>query len=460
MSRPRNAPELARLLESAAAPLYVLDEDLTIVYMNRACRDWLGEPAAEAVLGRRCVYHTGSELAGADAVAAQLCPPPTVLAGREIAADVARVKDGRLVYRRARFVPLAPAPDSLIGVVALLGANDCEEPSPAQPAAENRESIELHEQVRRFRRHAAIRFGMDRLIGGSPAMRRARAQAELAAASGASVLLAGPPGSGRRHMAEAIHYAVGVDSAAPLVPWECPLLEPDLIRSTLRALLAGGVGRGSAARPSLLLIEADQLPPESQEALAAVLSGMGGSLRLMATAAGPLAESVRRGRFREDLAASLTTITIELPPLARRREDVPLLAQALLEEVAARGSRQLGGFTAEALDRLDAYPWPGNVAELAQVVAESYQRAAGLEITPADLPERLRLAAEAAARPRRKEEPIVLDEFLARIERELIRRALARAKGNKAKAARLLGLNRPRLYRRMVQLGIEGEIGG
>ena len=76
-----------------------------------------------------------------------------------------------------------------------------------------------------------------------------------------------------------------------------------------------------------------------------------------------------------------------------------------------------------------------------------------------ELPERLRLAAEAAARPRRKEEPIQLDEFVARIERELIRRALARAKGNKTKAARLLGLNRPRLYRRMVQLGLaeEGE---
>jgi DNA-binding NtrC family response regulator len=166
-----------------------------------------------------------------------------------------------------------------------------------------------------------------------------------------------------------------------------------------------------------------------------------------------------RGIFREDLAAMLSTITIELPPLAKRRDDLPLLAQALLEEQNARGGRQLGGFSPEALDQICAYAWPGNVAELAQVVAECHARAAATLIALGELPERLRLAAEAAARPRRKEEPIQLDEFVARIERELIRRALARAKGNKTKAARLLGLNRPRLYRRMVQLGLaeEGE---
>ena len=88
-------------------------------------------------------------------------------------------------------------------------------------------------------------------------------------------------------------------------------------------------------------------------------------------------------------------------------------------------------------------------------MAEAHQRAAGPEIDVADLPERLHWAAQAAAQPRRAEETIVLDEYLGRVERELIRRALARAKGNKARAARLLGMTRPRLYRRMVQLGLE-----
>jgi DNA-binding NtrC family response regulator len=206
-----------------------------------------------------------------------------------------------------------------------------------------------------------------------------------------------------------------------------------------------------------LLRDADQLSAESQAALAGMLETAGFPWRVLATSTEPLLDLPRRGMFREDLAARLSTITIELPALARRRDDLPLLAQAMLEEQNARGGRQVGGFSPEALDRLCLYNWPGNVAELAQVVVESHARASAALVARDDLPERLRLAAEAAARPRRKEEPIQLDEFIAHIERELIRRALARAKGNKAKAARLLGLNRPRLYRRMVQLGLAAE---
>jgi hypothetical protein len=88
-------------------------------------------------------------------------------------------------------------------------------------------------------------------------------------------------------------------------------------------------------------------------------------------------------------------------------------------------------------------------------VAEAFSKAEGFEIAAADLPRRLVHAAEAARRPQRADEPIVMAEFLTGIERELIERALKQAKGNKARAARLLGLTRPRLYRRMVQLGLE-----
>jgi DNA-binding NtrC family response regulator len=151
----------------------------------------------------------------------------------------------------------------------------------------------------------------------------------------------------------------------------------------------------------------------------------------------------------------LSTVEVELPPLAQRREDLPLLAQMFLEEINAKGARQLGGFTPACFDALDAYPWPGNLDELAEVIAEAHRQAAGLMMDVNDLPEKLHWVAQAAAHPRRVEETIVLDEYMARIERELIRRALARSKGNKARAARLLGMTRPRLYRRMVQLGLE-----
>jgi DNA-binding NtrC family response regulator len=199
----------------------------------------------------------------------------------------------------------------------------------------------------------------------------------------------------------------------------------------------------------------DELPAEVQTRLADFLIRQPIQGRLLATAAEPLLDLARRGTFHPELAALLSTITIELPPLARRRDDLPLLAQLFLEERNATGSRQIGGFSLAALDRLDAYAWPGNLDELSEVVAEAHQRASGVQIEVKDLPERLHLAEQAAAQPRRSEENIVLDEYLGRVERELIRRALARAKGNKAKAARLLGVTRPRLYRRMVQLGLE-----
>jgi DNA-binding NtrC family response regulator len=294
-------------------------------------------------------------------------------------------------------------------------------------------------------------------VGVTPASRRIRAQAELAAAGKASVLLVGPAGSGRQHLATTIHYGRDSASAGVLVPVECAILGPELIQSAIQALAVGGSQGNRAARSTLVLNQADQLAPEVQAELVTAFSSRTFAARLVATAEEPLVELVRRGRYREDLAVLLSTITIELPPLAQRRDDLPMLAQAFLEEINARGGKQIAGFTPEALDRIHAYPWPGNLNELVQVVAESHAKAGGTEITARELPERFRLTAEAAARPRRREETIVLDEFIERIERELIRRAMARAKGNKARAARLLGMTRPRLYRRMVQLGLETE---
>jgi DNA-binding NtrC family response regulator len=364
--------------------------------------------------------------------------------------------EGPLIYRRVRFIPLGTAPGESIGLIAVVDAENLSEP-PAEEVVPTAEAAptELHEQIRRFRREAAGRYRVDRLLGHSPAMRRARRQIELAVGSRSSVLLVGPPGSGRQHAAATIHYAGDAEAAGSLVPLACSVLGAELISSTIAALAtAQPLGAG---RSTLVLSDVDQLAPDVQAELAAALIGRPFPFRLIATATQPLDELVRRGRFREDLAAALSTIVIELPPLAGRRGDILLLAQALVEENNAQGGKQVGGLSAEALDRLDAYAWPGNLDELARAMAEAHQRAGGPEIAVADLPERLHLAASAAAHPRRKEETIVLDEFLGRMERELIRRALARAKGNKAKAARLLGLTRPRLYRRMVQLGLAGE---
>ena len=454
--------ELARLLNSAKQPIYVLDEELMIVFLNRAAQEWLG--TGESLLGRRCAYHSSTAVVGLDAAAAGLCPPPQVLSGESTVATVSRVaEDGKLIERRANFLPMGVDADQLLGVVVVLDTAD--QPLPTADGDRDAETSEagpiaLHEHVRRFRQEAAARYRADRLIGQGPAMRLARRQVELAAASRSSVLLVGPPGSGRQHLAAAIHYGANPPlpnslSAATLTPLDCSLLGADLLEAVGAAVArANQLGRQTTPG-TLLLHRVDELSADLQVELAGFFVHRPPAWRLMATAAAPLTELARRGKFRDDLAAALSTMVIELPPLARRRDDLPLLAQLFLEELNATGRRQIGGFTHAALDLLDGYPWPGNLDELAQAVGEAYSRAARREIDVGDLPERLRLASQAAAQPRRPEETIILDEYLGRVERELIRRALARANGNKARAARLLGMTRPRLYRRMVQLGLE-----
>ena len=446
---------MLRLLNSTEQPIYVLDDELAIAFLNRACQEWLGG-GAEDLIGRRCAYHSSREVAGPDALAAGLCPPPPVVAGESLEAIVCCPgEDGRLRRRRARFLPLGTSPTNLIGLVAMVDREDLPESVAPVSPSEEAKTPELHDYLRRFRREIASRCQADRLVGVSPGICRARRQVELAAGSRASVLLVGAPGSGRQHLATAIHYGDDWQSPGPLVPLACAILGAELIHSTILALAAGEHPGDKSRCGTLVLNEADQIPAEVQRELARVLGNPSFPLRLIATSQQPLAELARRGKYREDLAAVLSTVTVELSPLAERREDLPLLVQTLVEENNARRSRQLGGLTPEAMDLLAAYSWPGNVDELAQVVAEAHRRAAGTVIVAADLPASVHLASKAAAHPRRPEETIVLDEFLGRGERELIRRALALAKGNKAKAARLLGLTRPRLYRRMVQLGLE-----
>lgn len=456
MARTRtHAAELARLLNAAPLPVYALDDRLVIVFCNEACLAWVGLPAEE-LLGRRCAYHSGPAASPADAAADGLCPPPEAVSGGHTVALVAAVDaTGRVRRRRARFLSLGSDAAAPGGVVAVVDGADLPEGDLAPgPDAPSPESAWLHEQVRSFRVQAAARVRADRLIGEGLVMRRVRAQIEAAAACRASVLLVGPKGSGRQHAAQAVHYAADPALRGPIVPLACSVLAGELVQSTVAALAARHRVAPGGPRATLLLNDVDHLPGDSQGPLAAVLAARGFPLRVISTSSAPLMDLAGGGAMREDLAALLSTLVIALPPLAQRREDLPLLAQAFVEEINARGGKQLRGFSSEALDRLDAYPWPGNLDELAQVAAEAHQRAEGPEIAAADLPKRIRLAAEAEARPRRVEETIVLDEFLARVERELVRRALAHSKGNKAKAARLLGVTRPRLYRRMVQLGL------
>jgi DNA-binding NtrC family response regulator len=293
---------------------------------------------------------------------------------------------------------------------------------------------------------------LGRIIGQSPAIRRVARQVEIATGGDVGVLISGPAGSGRESLARAIHQRSGT-AAAPIMPLACDVLDSELFDSTIAAF-AASCGELKSERAVVLLLEVDQLPRDAQASLAGILNRGELNLRTLATAKTPLIELAQRDAYRPDLAFALSTLSIQIPPLAGRVEDIPLLAQHFLEQQNAAGGKQLAGFSEDALDELAGYPWPNDIHELAELVREACVVAAGPLVQTADLPERIGMTAAVGAQPAPRDPSIALDDYLAEIERELIVRAIHWSKGNKAHAARLLGISRARLLRRVEHFGI------
>jgi DNA-binding NtrC family response regulator len=461
MSPRSRLPDLARLLDASPDPIWVVDGERRIRFVNRACAEWTGR-AAEDLVGRECRYRTSDDADPAAATADALCPPPAALAGGRTVAEIvlparpdAAAKVAGPAARRVDFIPLGVGG---LGVTAVLAWMPSEEIA-ARDAADLRllegEAERLHALVAKFHREQATRYALDRLVGDSPAMRRVRNQMAIAGGVGATLSIVGPKGSGRGRIARTVHYqGKPADAQPPLVPLDCAVLGAELLQATVRSMTR--TARETKRRAgTLLLNDVDRLPADAQAELAGFMRLVDLPIRIITTSASPLAALAASGEFRTDLAAWLSTLVIEVPLLSARPEDIPPMAQRMLEETNGRSSKQLGGFTPEALDTLAQYAWPGEADELAEMVAAAHEKSEGPLVTVRDLPRRLFLAADAKRYAREPDESIVLDDYLADIERELLRRAMERAKGNKTRAATLLGVTRPRLYRRLVQLGLE-----
>ncbi len=448
-----NLKALSKLLDAAPQPVYVLDGEQRFVYGNGAFSAWVGRNAEE-LAGLKCLYSASGELTGGTELAAAIAPPPEAFSQSAAEGRVAAAGEGgKLVSRPAWFVRLPAAAGEATGVLVVVGESI--EHEKQQDSAEAAPA-DLHQELQTLRGELGRRFHIGQLIGQSPPMRRVREQVRVAAQIGGRVLVMGPEGSGRELVARIIHYGPRGGGAAvgPLVPVDAALMDAELMQSTLTAFLKRqGEWRGERP-PAILLKDVDHLPVDAQQELAGFLRLPGVELPLIATATRSLARLAKRGKFRSDLAYSLSPLTIQLPPLGEREGDLPLLAQFFLEEFNTRGEKQLSGFAPAAADMLLAYSWPGNVEELAETIRQACEHAAGLFIQPTDLPPRLHHAADKEARPAAEPERIELDAYLATIETELLRRAMAQSRGNKTKAAELLGIHRARLIRRLVQLGL------
>jgi len=445
---------LIRSLGRCNNPVYVLDGERSIRYVNEAMLNWLG--ADTELMGVRCDYHSGGQGIATEQVASRLCPPPEVLDGQQCSGSVACQKeDGSLVCREACFIPLFGEgflPESVLVVVDCndginADSNAAAGAGPVEPAA-------LHRRLQELRHEFASRFSLDRLIGESTLMRRVRDQVAAASASRARVVVLGPEGSGCEHVARTIFFGPDDRDDSALVPVDCQLTDAELLQATITNLQAQLATNHDVRLGTLLLLDADQLSGDAQQELLGFLSLPSVDVTIIATARRSLFELSDEGEFLPDLAHALSVLEIEIPPLTARRDDIPLLCQAALEEFNSQGQKQLSGFAEEALEQLVAYRWPGNVEQLVEYVGQSCASAAGPLVNAKDLPRAIRVGVDADELPEKKDEAVVLDDLLADIEAELLRRAMVRSKGNKSRAAELLGISRARLHRRLEQFGL------
>jgi DNA-binding NtrC family response regulator len=327
------------------------------------------------------------------------------------------------------------------------------------------------ERLRRGLENFAIEAGERyRLVGGESAkMREAIETARKAAASKSTVLLLGESGTGKEVFARAIHNW-SERKNEPFIAINCVGLSKDLLESELFGHEKGAFtgahqlkkGKMELAHGgTVFLDEAGDISAELQTKLLRFLQErecerVGGmqpipvDVRVIAATNRDIGAAIKEGRFREDLYYRLNVIPISLPPLRERKEDIPVLAKYFLRRFATETTKTFSTITAHAEAKLIAYPWPGNVRELANVIERAAVLGDGPEITGEDLPLRI-VDSETENTPEGFSYRHAVDAARA----EVIRKALAHTKGNRAAAARILGMHKTHLLNLMKSMRIE-----
>jgi DNA-binding NtrC family response regulator len=343
------------------------------------------------------------------------------------------------------------------------------------------ERRELLSSVRRLRSELDDRRVLGSIVGRSAPMRELARRVERVLDSDVTVCILGESGTGKELVAQALHGS-GRRRRGPFVALNCAAIPHALQESELFGHEKGsftgasGVHRGrfeQAHGGTLFLDELGEMTASTQAALLRTLQErtirrVGGSaeipvdVRIIAATHRDLAAEVKAGRFREDLYFRLVVYPIHLPPLRERRDDIPLLVAHFLRRLREDVGREIARISPEALEALGRHAWPGNVRELQNVVHRAMLACDGEQIELAHLPPDIAKLvlpsvppapdARAHAAPATHEDEPVLP--LRELERRAIERAMRVAGGNVARAARMLGIGRATLYRRLAELGL------
>ncbi len=351
-------------------------------------------------------------------------------------------------------------------------------------AGENRQ-FDL--ESRRVRERLRASQNSPHLIGQSPEMEKLYRILAKAANSSHAVLILGEAGTGKELVARSIHFQ-GADAHRPFVPVDCGSLSPELVESELFGYVRGAHPGGDRNRAhaskvgllsqaeggTLFLDEIDALPLDLQGKLLRALqerqvTPLGGAhpmpvtARVLAATTRDLAGKVAQGNFRKDLYFRLNVVTLRVPPLRERTDDIPSLAQYFLER---QGGKALL-FSDGALHTLMAYEWPGNVRELEAAVARACAMSSGPVLQTGDLPTQLHTfrrnsrpdacISEPEEGERKTPDSKIMS--IADLEREAILATIRQLKGDKLMAAKLLGIGKTTLYRKLKEYGVTEEFG-
>ncbi len=338
------------------------------------------------------------------------------------------------------------------------------------------ENVSLKQQV-------TERYGLDKLLGQSEPMKRVFETIQQVAPSRATVLIEGESGTGKELVAHALHNLSGRPKAK-LIIVHCAALSPQLLESELfgheRGAFTGAlerrIGRFEMADGgTLFLDEIGEIDSATQVKLLRALGErtverVGGNapikvdVRVIAATNRNLGRMVEEGKFREDLYYRLNVVNITLPPLRERVADIPVLATAFLRELAKENRKDVREITPDAMDLLTSFPWPGNVRELRTAIEHGVVMSSGSKLMLRHLPASLRGAplvlpgsrapADTPALPAKKASPFPASLNLLETEHSFIREALRRTGENRSAAAKLLGISRRTLHRKLHDLGL------
>ncbi|MGC8642058.1 MAG: sigma-54 interaction domain-containing protein [Isosphaeraceae bacterium] len=430
------------ILESISDGVFTVDMEWRITSFNRAAEEITGVSRQEAI-GQRCSDVFRSSMCGADCALQQ-----TLKTGKPKIG-----KAGYIIDSDGNRIPIS---------VSTAVLRDGE--GRVQGGAETFRDLS---EVEALRQELEGKFRAGDLVSRSPLMQRVFEILPAIATSPSTVLILGETGTGKELMARTIH-SLSPRNRGPFVAVNCGALPDTLLESELFGYKAGAFtgahmdkpGRFALAKQgTLFLDEIGEVSPALQVRLLRVLQDRtyeplgatcseAADVRVIAATNKDLAEQVRQGQFREDLYYRVNVVPLELPPLRRRKEDIPLLVDQFVARFNRLQRKTVRGVTAEALALLMAHDWPGNIRELENAIERAFVLCGDGSISIGQLPREItahEVAGDAAVEARSVHD--ILDA-------QAIRAALKRNAFNRLAAARELGIHKTTLFRRMKKLGL------